>query len=128
MRTQSSKRFLVLALALAWGTAGCASGGGDGGTSRPQGASTNRIVQAELDQIPQMNAYLAIERLRASWLRTRSGDVPVLYVDGARRANIQDLQAMMSTEVATMQRLSASDATNRFGTGHAGGAILVTSR
>jgi len=128
MRAQSSKRFLVLALAIALGSAGCASSGSGGGSARPQGATTNRIVQAELDQLPQMNAYLAIERLRASWLRTRSGDAPQLYVDGARRGNVQDLQSILSTEVGTMERLSASDATNRFGTGHAGGAILVTSR
>jgi hypothetical protein len=126
MRVQSSKRALVLALALALGAAGCASGGGS--SSRPAGASTNRIVQAELDALPQMNAYLAIERLRASWLRTRSGDPPQLYVDGARRGNVRDLQAILSTEIATMEYMSASDATNRFGTGHAGGAILVTSR
>lgn len=126
MRVQSSKRFLVLALALTLGAAGCASGGG--GSSRPAGASSNRIVQAELEALPQMNALLAIERLRAQWLRSRSGDPPQLYVDGARRGNVNDLQSMLSTEVATMEYLSASDATNRFGTGHAGGAILVTSR
>ena len=127
MRMQSSKRFLVVALAVALGSAGCASGGG-GSSSRPAGASTNRIVQAELDALPQMNAFLAIERLRASWLRTRSGDAPQLYVDGARRGNVRDLQSLLTTEVAQMERLSASDATNRFGTGHAGGAILVTTR
>ena len=126
MRVQSSKRVLVLALALALGTAGCASGGG--GASRPAGASSNRIVQAELDALPQMNALLAIERLRAQWLRTRSGDPPQLYVDGARRGNVSNLTSMLTTEISQIERLSASDATNRFGTGHAGGAILVTTR
>jgi hypothetical protein len=128
MRTQSSKKFFVLALAIALGTAGCASGGGGGGSTRPAGATSDRIVQAELDAIPQMNAYLAMERLRSSWLRTRSGDAPTLYVDGARRGSVQELQSIMSSEVGRMERLSASDATNRFGTGHSGGAILVTSR
>lgn len=126
MRVQSSKRFLVLALALALGTAGCASSGGGG--SRPAGSSSNRIVQAELEALPQMNALLAIERLRAQWLRTRSGDPPQLYVDGARRGNIQNLTSMLTTEIGQIEYMSASDATNRFGTGHAGGAILVTSR
>ena len=106
--------------------AGCASGGG--GASRPAGASSNRIVQAELDALPQMNALLAIERLRAQWLRTRSGDPPQLYVDGARRGNVSNLTSMLTTEISQIERLSASDATNRFGTGHAGGAILVTTR
>ena len=126
MRVQSSKRVLVLALALALGAAGCASSGSS--ASRPAGASSNRIVQAELDALPQMNALLAIERLRAQWLRTRSGDPPQLYVDGARRGNVQNLTSILTTEISQIERLSASDATNRFGTGHAGGAILVTSR
>lgn len=126
MRVHTSKRIFMLALAVALGSAGCASGGG--GTSRPAGATSNRIVQAELDALPQMNALRAIERLRATWLRTRSGDAPQLYVDGARRGNINDLMSIMSNEIAQMEYLSASDASNRYGTGHTGGAILVTSR
>jgi hypothetical protein len=127
MLTDTSKRMLMLAMAVTLGSAGCASGGG-GGSSRPAGASSNRIVQAELDALPQMNALRAIERLRATWLRSRSGDTPVLYVDGARRGNVNDLQSIMSSEISQIEYMSASDATNRFGTGHAGGAILVTSR
>ncbi len=125
MRAQTSKRMFMLALAAALGTAGCASGGG-GGSSRPAGATSNRIVQAELDALPQMNALRAIERLRATWLRT--GDPPQLYVDGARRGNLNDLTSIMSSEISQIEYMSASDASNRFGTGHTGGAILVTSR
>ena len=125
MRAHSPKSLLALALALSMGAAACASGGG---TPRPPGATTNRIVQAELEQLPQMNALQAIERLRNNWLRTRSGDAPQLYVDGARRSSLSDLQAILSTEIETMQYMSAGDATNRYGTGHAGGAILVTLR
>lgn len=127
MRVQTSKRFLILALALALGSAGCASSGG-GSSSRPPGATSNRIVLAELDALPQMNAYRAIERLRATWLRTRSGDPPQLYVDGARRGNVSNLTSMLTTEISQIEYMSASDASNRFGTGHTGGAILVTSR
>jgi hypothetical protein len=126
MRLHSPQRLVVLALALTLGTAGCASGGS--GSTRPPGATTNRIVQAELEALPQMNALQAIERLRNQWLRTRSGDAPQLYVDGARRSSISDLQSILSTEVEQMQYMSAGDATNRFGTGHTGGAILVTMK
>jgi len=124
MRIRASKRMLVLALAVALGTVGCASGGG-GGTARPEGASSNRIVRAELEPLGQISALRAVERLRPSWLRSRSGDTPVLYVDGSRRGNTNDLAGMMATEVERMEFMSASDATNRYGTGHAGGAILV---
>jgi len=49
-------------------------------------------------------------------------------VDGARRGSLGDLQSILSTEIQEMQYLSAGDATNRFGTGHTGGAILVNIR
>ncbi len=126
MRIRSSRGTLILAMALALGTAGCASGGG-GGTTRPAGATSNRIVRAELEPLGQISALRAVERLRPAWLRSRSGDTPVLYVDGSRRGNTSDLAGMMATEVQQMEFMSASDATNRYGTGHAGGAILVQS-
>jgi hypothetical protein len=125
MRIRSSKSMLVFALALALGTAGCASSGSGGGSARPAGASSNRIVRAELEPLGQISALRAIERLRPSWLRSRSGDTPVLYVDGSRRGSANDLSSMMATEVEQLEYMSASDATNRYGTGHAGGAILV---
>lgn len=123
MRVLSSKRFIMLAMALTLGTAGCASGGG--GSSRPSGSSTTRIVRAELEPLGQMSALQAIQRLRPQWLRTRSGDTPVLYVDNARRGSANDLSTMLTSEIEVMEYMDASDATNRFGTGHAGGAILV---
>lgn len=124
MRIRSSKGMLILAMALTLGTAGCASGGG-GGSARPEGATSNRIVRAELEPLGQISALRAVERLRPRWLQSRSGDTPVLYVDGARRGNTSDLNGMMATEIQQMEFMSASDATNRYGTGHAGGAILV---
>ena len=72
-----------------------------------------------------MSALQAIQRLRPQWLRTRSGDTPVLYVDNARRGSANDLSTMLTSEIEVMEYMDASDATNRFGTGHAGGAILV---
>ena len=124
MRVLTSKRMLLFAMALAIGAAWCASGGG--GSSRPAGATSNRIVKAELEPLANLSALTAIERLRPSWLRSRSGDAPVLYVDGARRGSPEQLRSIMSSEVQQMEFMSASDASNRFGTGHTGGAILVT--
>ena len=85
-----------------------------------------RIVRAELAELPEMNALQAIERLRRRWLQR--GDQVQLYVDGARRSNVRDLESMRSTEIEQMEYLSANDATTRYGTGHTGGAIMVTSR
>ena len=126
MQAHSSRRFVVLALALAFGAAGCASGGG-GGSSRPEGATSSRIVRAEFEPLGQINAYLAIERLRPQWLRTRSGDQPVLYVDGGRRGSFNDLRTTLVSEIEQIEWMSANDATTRYGTGHTGGAIFVTT-
>ena len=126
MRSHKSRTTMVFALALAFGLVGCASAGGGG--SRPAGSSTTRIVRAELAELPEMDAFQAIERLRPRWLQSRAGDSVQLYVDGSRRSNVRDLQSMRINDVEQMEYMSASDATTRYGTGHAGGAVLVTTR
>ncbi len=130
MRAHTSRSAVVFTLALAVSLAGCASGGG--GSSRPAGASSTRIVKAELDALGPMSAQQAIERLRPRWLQSRAGITggagPVLYVDGARRSSLGDLAGMRISDVQQMEYMSSSDASNRYGTGHTGGAIIVTTR
>lgn len=126
MRAQHSSRMtLAFAMALALGLAGCAS---SGTSTRPEGATSNRIVEAELEPLGQISPLRAIERLRPRWLRSRSGSNPVLHVDGARRSSLRDLESYQLSEIRQMEFMSASDATTRFGTGYDGGAILVTTR
>ena len=130
MRARPHRHVAILAMGLALGLSGCASGGGGGGdTSRPAGATTNRIVAAELAEVGQIDALQAINRLRPRWTAVRGGaDSPVLYVDGSRRSSLSDLSSMRATDIQTMEFMSANDATTRFGTGHTGGAIMVTTR
>ena len=125
MRAHPSRRTFAFAVALALGIAGCASAGG---SSRPAGATSNRIVQAELEALGQMTPIQAIERLRPRWLQSRGGGTPILHIDGARRSNLSDLNAYQITDIQQMEFMSASDATTRFGTGYDDGAILVTTR
>lgn len=126
MRARSSRNVVVFTLALAIGLAGCASGGG-GGSSRPAGATSNRIVKEELTPLGQITALRAIERLRPRWLQTRGGDAPVLHVDGTRRGSLNDLNSYQLSDIQQMEYMSASDATTRFGTGYSGGVIMVTT-
>lgn len=126
MRLHSSRNVVLVGFALALGLAGCASGGGGGGGGRPAGATGNRIVQEELVALGQLDALQAVQRLRAQWLRSRGGDAAVLYVDGTRRGAADELRFIRADEVMRMEFLSPNDATTRFGTGHTGGAILVT--
>lgn len=126
MRAHSSRMTVVFAMALVLGVAGCASSGG--GSVRPEGATSTRIVQAELEPLGQISPLRAIERLRPRWLRSRGGSSPVLHVDGARRNSLRDIETYQLSEIARIDYMSASDATTRFGTGYDGGAILVTTR
>ncbi|MDX1645584.1 MAG: hypothetical protein R3304_00465 [Longimicrobiales bacterium] len=125
MRANPSRRSVVFAVALTLGLAGCASAGGS--AARPEGATANRIVRAELEPLGQISPIRAIERLRPRWLNSRSGSPPILHIDGARRGSISDLEAYQISDIQQMEYMSASDATTRFGTGYDGGAILVTT-
>ena len=126
MRSHKTRITMVFALALAFGVVGCASSGG--GSSRPAGSSSTRIVRAELADLTELDAMQAVNRLRPRWLQSRGGDPVQLYVDGTRRTSSSDLQSLRPSDIEQMQFMSASDATTRVGTGHAGGAIMVTSR
>ena len=126
MRSHKTRITMVFALALAFGVMGCASSGA--GSSRPAGSSSTRIVRAELAELTELDAMQAVNRLRPRWLQSRGGDAVQLYVDGTRRTSSSDLQSLRTSDIEQMQFMSASDPTTRFGTGHAGGAIMVTSR
>lgn len=125
MRARSSNQMVVLAVALSLGLAGCAAGGGS--SSRPEGATTNRIVRAELTPLGQITPMQAIERLRPRWLQSRGGEQPVLHIDGTRRGSLNELNSYQLSDIQQMEYMSASDATTRFGTGYGGGAIMITT-
>jgi hypothetical protein len=122
----------VLMLALLPVTA-CASGGGGNGSA---GSARDVITAEEIEAISVTTAYDAIQRLRPTFLRARgansftSGDSgrPVVYVNGIRSGEIEVLQQIPAQTVLDIQYLNASEATQRFGTGNAGGAILVRTR
>jgi hypothetical protein len=51
---------------------------------------------------------------------------PVVYVQGVRYGELRDLQRMNLDEVREVEFIDAASATTRFGTGHSGGAIMVS--
>jgi len=122
---------VVLALILS----GCATSGSTG--SRGSG---NRLTADEIAEVSAITAYEAVEYARPQWLRPRSlragatpsmgSDTggPVVYLDGVRLGTTEELRRLRADSVAEMQYLGPSDATNRFGTNHDHGAILVTTR
>jgi hypothetical protein len=124
------KRTHVLALLVTFFLVGCASTG-EGG----QRSQRNLITVDEIQTRDFNTAHDIVWSLRPSWLRTedRSGAyggtiTPLLvYVDGSRVGDVDFLKQIPATNVTTMRYLNPSEANTRFGTGHAGGVIIVNT-
>lgn len=123
------KRLFFLPLAL--GLLACGTAQGSGPTR-----SSAVLTGDEIAEVAVNTAYEAVQMTRPQWLHRRSAPTtgspqpvpPVVYLDGLRVGNVEELRRIRAVVVERMQFLSPSDATNRFGTNHTGGAILVTTR
>ena len=128
--SRNSRLFLVtLTLIFAWGC------GGSFGQVTPGRSSRGDITRAELDQTSFLNAHNAIEALRPNWLWRRGSTTimnpdpfPIVYVDGMRRGDLEELYSIAAEDVDTITLVSPADATTRWGTGHLGGAIHLRTR
>jgi hypothetical protein len=122
--------------------AACASSGtttttvAAGAGARPR-KDPNVITAEELASRPALTARQAIEQLRPQFLRTRgtttlgnasSTDMIWVYFDGTRMGGLDVLNNISVSEIREIRYLSPSEATNRWGTGHVQGAILVTRK
>ncbi len=123
------KRVLLLPLALFLLACGTTQGTG------PR-RLTGVLTADEIGEAAVNTAYEAVQLTRPRWLTRRSSPTmgnpaptpPVVYLDGIRIGDISELERLRAEVVERMEYLSPSDATNRFGTNHTGGAILVTTR
>lgn len=120
--------FLVIA---AFSTA-CASSS----ASRSPSRSMRVLSAEEMAGSSAKTAFEAVQLLRPQWLTARGvasphnlGAVePVVYVDNMKYGGLRSLESIYVTEIKEIRYLSASQATTRFGTGHVGGALLVTRK
>ena len=118
----------VLLLALL--AAGCGSTGGGGG-----GGNSNLITRDQIVTFPDASAYVIIQRLRSTWLRARTqgsfGNPEPTYaevfVDNVRYGPIESLNSVSSTDIDSIEYISATDATTLYGTGYAGGIIRIVT-
>ena len=91
----------------------------------------NAIDANDIASTAASNVYDAIQRLRPQWLtstrirRGGSGDDLIVYLDSNRYGTMNSLRSLSIGGVQEVRYFSASEATNRYGTGHTGGAILV---
>ncbi|HKW09148.1 MAG TPA: Plug domain-containing protein [Gemmatimonadaceae bacterium] len=138
MQTHSK---LIVAAALFAFVPGCASSPAAGAGATQQASSPARshssrdvITTDELAKVDVQNALQAVQRLRPNFLQTHGGmsssmtqgpqDV-VVYVDNTRMGGPSSLSQIPITDVKEIQYLNGPDATQRFGTGHGSGAIIV---
>jgi hypothetical protein len=129
MRTLSLT--LLLAMGTTWACVTTASQGSSG-----SGSDRNLITRAQLESIPSLSAYEAVERYHRDWLRGRSGTVrsdtgrsyPQVFVDGRPYGAIEALHQFTADTIEKIQFISAPDATTRYGTGYPGGIIDLVLR
>jgi len=133
---------LTATLSLLVLTAACASTG----TSR---GDSSVITAEEIAESPTRNAYDLVSSLRPRWLNVRgqqrlvttptdtTGNRPVsqmatttimVYLDGTRLGELDSLRSVNTSDVRSVRRLSAAEATQQFGSGHTHGAIVVSTR
>lgn len=123
-----SKRVPTLLLALLLAACGGPSG-------RPAPRDPNVVTGEELVATHVLNLYDALSQVRPQYLRDRgyisiasaARAVPVVYVDELYMGQLDFLRSMSTGDVAEVRRISAEEATTRWGTGHPGGALLVTT-
>jgi hypothetical protein len=129
---------LCLLVAAAAGAAACSSTPAPAtGEATPvqQSRNPNVIGASELLSNAAGDLYSAIERLRPAFFQTRGNatfgngagtEELQVYVESMHRGGLATLREINAADVAEVRRLSAAEATQRFGTGHTMGAIVVT--
>lgn len=132
----SRRRWLIgLILPGVWWTVagGCVKPGGTGARYR----GSNVITSEEVRETSANDAYDVVQLLRPMWLRPRaapsltnaSGGFARIYVDNVPLAGgTRELRTVPAGDIHEVQYISPADATTRFGTGHAGGVIMVLTR
>jgi hypothetical protein len=119
------------ALVMVLTTIGCSSAG-----HRAPKQDRNLITADEITRSNASNALEAVERLRPAFLTTRGSvsiqdptpPTPIVYLDGIRYGVASQLSTISAMGIATIQYLPPIEAGMRFGLGHEGGAILISTR
>jgi hypothetical protein len=120
----------ALALAAAMLASACAPRGNPTGYPDRDTLTAEEMVGVQDQTLRQV-----IQRFRPQWLvlrrgRTLSNAEPpplVVYLNDSRMGG-ETLDRMVAAEIVEMRYMDSIDATQRYGTGHGSGAILITAR
>lgn len=138
------RKGLLVLIAVAALAAACSSGSGS--TSGATGATPVRRGGQNLITTEEIaasgagleTAFDIVQRLRPTMLRPRTSSfgtnnqaqqVPVVvYSDEVRLGTVENLRTIPATQVFEIRYISATDATQRWGTNHSSGAIQVITK
>ena len=104
--------------------------------SLPGGRSGTVVTRNQILTIPDGSAITVLRMLRPRWIEARIQATPAdprpiyarVYVDNIYYGEIESLYQIPSNSIERIEFLNALDATTRYGTGHMGGIIRVTTR
>ena len=91
-------------------------------------APANTITREQIESLHVTNAYEAVVRLRSNWLRSNTFNAPVLaYIDDVRFGDVDRLREVPIDDVEYIRYFTATAASARWGVGHAGGVVMVST-
>lgn len=107
-----------------------------GGTTTLAPPTADRIVSEDVRASTAGNAYELVRHLRPQWLQGRGRESlrtsvearPVVYVGSTRQGEVDILRSFSLGGIEELLYVDATTATTRYGSGHAGGVILVVLR
>jgi hypothetical protein len=91
----------------------------------------NRITAEELAEANQTDLFSVVQALRPRWMQVRGrasmalSEVVRVYVDGVPAGSPAALRSVQTRSVRSVRYLNGSVASQRYGTDHGAGAILV---
>ena len=121
----------VVVLVVAAGFLSCA-----GRQTASSARRTGTIQSSEIASASATNAYDLVRQLRRGWLISR-GPIsvsdprpayPRVYMDGVEVGELDFLRSIAASDVGEIEFLSTQESNLRYGSGHFGGIILVTTR
>lgn len=138
----TTRSLLIISAALL-SAAACASSpaGSPAATQQSSQSSSHHsndvLTEEDFAKTDAQTALDAVRRLRPNFLQPHGGESTsltlgrqdvVVYVDNTRMGGPSFLAQIPINEVKEIQYLNGTDATQRFGTGHGSGAIIVTRK
>ena len=124
-----SLRPAVIAILIAL-VAACAAPQASSGS----GGGSNVITAEMIERYGGNDTFEIVRSIRPRWLRSRGQDslrspsVVQVYLDNIRLGGPESLRGVQATSIREIRWHSATQATQRWGTGHGAGVIQVVTR